>query len=238
MESQQFGTEPSGGFNEVSKAFKANPTIETYVTLRRSNPDAEIEIAVTGGFESMFFMRDEFARFGLDPELLGGILDANPAAVNEVSLSILEHIVTARKLQAAGGTHLASRSRVLPDKLIDWIISCALDAMSWNDDLELSRDLIVLIRDRIGGPASHYEEFGRIREAKRNAAMFAGQLQAQGVKPTLAILGKAFNVAPSTVMRWFEPGELERETDRWGELFDENGQLRPLTLQSDVASEF
>ena len=224
-----FGSDPNGGFNRASKAYKAKPTLETYVQLRRAEPEVEIEVSIIGGFESMFYMREEFARYGLDPDLLGGLLDTDPAVVSETCLRLMESTIAARKLGAEGETHLASRGEIVPDKLIDWTICCMLDAMSWSDNLSLSRDLIVLIRERLGGSTPHYEQVGRVREAKSNAAMIAGQLKARGVNPTLKILGQLLNVAPSTVKRWFEPGELERETEVWSKLFDENGQLRPLT---------
>ena len=228
MGGRQYGAELGGGFNHSSKTYKANPTIETYVGLRRADPDAEIEVSVIGGFESMFHMRAEFARYRLDPDLLGGILDADPYAIEEVSIRILEEMITARRLQAMGGTHLASSGRVMPGKLIDWIITCSLDALSWNDDLSIPRDLIVLIRERLGGSDPHYEQAGRVRQTKSAAAMIAGQLLARKMKPTLKVIGRLLGVAPSTVMRWFEPGELEREAEKWSRHFDEKGRLRPL----------
>lgn len=232
-----FGSDPGGGFNPPTKAYKAKPTLETYVQLRRADPTAEIEVAVIGGFDSMFYMRDEFERHGLDPDLLGGILDANPDVIGETCLRLRELMIAARQREANGETHLASRREIVPDKLIDWIICCALDAMSWSDNLTLSRDLIVLVRERLGGATPQYELVGRTREAKGNAAMIAGQLKAQGVTPTLRILGELLRVAPSTVKRWFEPGELEREAERWAGLFDRDGRLLPLipTRAEDVA---
>ena len=223
-----YGSAGDGGFNAASKAYKANPTLENYLALRRRDPEAEIEVAVVGGFDSMFYMRDEFARFGLDPEWVGGLLDSDPSVISATSLALMESIAEARRLSSEGETHLASRGKTVPDKLIDWIICCTLDGMSWNDELEVSRDLIVLIRERLGGAMPHYEKVGRIREAKSNAGMIAGQLKAQGISPTLKVVSEIMGVAPSTVMRWFEPGELEREADTWSRHFDENGQLRPL----------
>ena len=99
-----------------------------------------------GGFESMFYMREEFERYGIDPDLLGGILDADPEAVSEVSLRLMEKMIEAREMDSTGQTHLIRRGMAIPDCLIDWVISCSFDAMSWNDELEVSRDLIVLIR--------------------------------------------------------------------------------------------
>ena len=228
MAERQFGTEDSGGFNAASRAYKADPTIEKYVELRRADPSAEIEVSVVGGFESMFYMRDEFDRYGLDPDLLGGILDANPEVIGEVALRIMEELVAAQRLENAGETQLASRGRVIPEKLIDWIICSTLDALSWNDDMTIPRDLIVLIRERLSGSDPHYEQVGRIRQRKQHAAMMAGQLKAQGINPTFKILGELMGVAPSTVMRWFEPGELEQKSDSWSRLWDETDSLLPL----------
>lgn len=227
MDSSGFGSDESG-FNEFTKEYKANPSIDNYVRLRRANPNAEIEVAVIGGFEAMFYMREELERHGIDPDLLGGILDADLDAISEISLRLMEKIIEARQMEKAGDTHLIRRGLVIPDKLIDWVICCSLDALSWNDELTIPRDLIVLIRERLGGSNPQYEQEGQIRSNKTNAGMIAGQLMAQGVVPTFKILGQALGVAPSTVMRWFEPGELEEARDRWAKRFDENGNPLPL----------
>ena len=223
------GSSGSGGFDDVTREYKRDPTIETYVRLRRADPSIEIEVSVIGGFESMFYMRDELERYGIDPDLLGGVLDADPEAIREISLRLMERMIEARALERAGETHLVRRGRAIPDKLIDWIICCALDALSWNDELRIPRDLIVLIRERLGGPNSQYEQQSQVREGRNNAAIIAGQLKARGVKPTFKIIGDALKVAPSTVKRWFEPGEFERERDRWAALFDEDGNMRTLS---------
>ena len=122
------------------------------------------------------------------------------------------------------------RGLAIPDKLIDWIITCSLDSLSWNADLHIPRDLIVLIRERLGGSNPEYEQASKAHEQKGNAAFVGGQLKAQGITPTFKLLGKVFGVAPSTVKRWFQPGEFERETDCWSRLFDENGQLIPINM--------
>jgi hypothetical protein len=63
---------------------------------------------------------------------------------------------------------------------------------------------------------------------KSNAGMIAGQLKAQGITPTFKLVGQVMGVAASTVMRWVEPGEFEREAETWSRLCDETGALRPL----------
>lgn len=225
---QSFGSSEGGGFNEITKIYKADPSIENYVRLRRGNPEAEIEVSTVGGFDSMFYMREELARYDIDPELLGGILDADQDAISEMALRLMEKIIEAREIAADGETHLIRRGLAIPEKLIDWIICCSLDALSWNDDLMTPRDLIVLVRERLGGSNLHYEKEGEIRQNKQNAGLIAGQLMARGVNPTFKIIGEALGVAPSTVKRWFGPGEFERERDVHAKWFDKDGNLCPL----------
>ena len=132
------------------------------------------------------------------------------------------------RIAADGETHLIRRGLAIPEKLLDGVICCSLDALSWNDDLMIPRDLIVLIRERLGGSNLHYEKEGAIRQNKQNAGLIAGQLMARGVVPTFKIIGQALGVAPSTVKRWFGPGEFEQARDVYAKWFDKDGNLRPL----------
>ena len=101
-----FGSDDDGSFNRVSKAYKANPTIDHYVKLRRKDPKAEIEIAVTGGLDQLYFMEEELNSYGFAPRLYASILDADPDAISELSLQIMEKMIEARVLEKAGETHL------------------------------------------------------------------------------------------------------------------------------------
>lgn len=228
MAARQYGSDQEGDFNAFSMAYKKDPSIENYVKLRRENPDGEIEVAVIGGIDQLFCIESELRKFGIDASLVAGALDADQAAISELSLQLMEKLIEARELAQAGETHLVRRGLAIPDKLVNWIIACSLDAMSWSDNLEISRDLIVLIRERLGGSNPHYEQASRVHELKMNAAIIGGQLKAQGINPTLKVLADALAVVPSTVKRWFEDGEFEREIERWSRLFDEDGNPIPI----------
>jgi hypothetical protein len=227
MAKHEFGANKYG-FNRFSKAYKKDPSIENYVKLRRENPAAEIEVGVIGGMEQLLYMQHVLRRFGIDPELVAGTMDADPDAISEISLQLLEKMIEARKLAKAGETQLGRRGRAIPDKLVDWIITCSLDSLSWNDTLHIPRDLIVLIRERLGGSKPEYEQASRSHERRRNAAIIGGQLKARGISPTFKMIGDLLDVAPSTVKRWFEPGEFQLETDRWSLRFDETGEMVPI----------
>lgn len=169
--------------------------------------------------------------------MAAGLLDANVEAIGETALRVMEAMIAARQRERAGETQLASRGQAIPMKLVDWIVCCALDGLSWNDDLPIPRDLIVLIRERLGGANPRYERIGHVREMKLSAGLIAGQFKAQCHTPTFKLVDEIMGVAASTVMRWFEPGEFEKEAHKWSKLCDETGILRRLSI-SDVASDF
>jgi len=140
----------------------------------------------------------------------------------------MEKIIEAREIAAGGQTHLIRRGLAIPEKLIDWVICCSLDALSWNDELTIPRDLIVLVRERLGGSNLHYQREGAIRRSKDSAKWIAGQLMARGTVPTFKMIGDVLGVAPSTVKRWFGPGEFEQARDSFAKLFDKDGNMHPL----------
>lgn len=223
-----YGSKEDGGYNEQSLAYKKAPSIEHYVKLRRADPSAEIEVAVIGGMDQLYFMEGELRKYGFDPEMIASVLDADPEAISEVSLQIMEKLIEAKNLAKAGQTHLTRRGLAIPDKLVNWLIACMLDALSWNDDLYIPRDLIVLIRERLGGSNPEYEQASDAHQKRWAAITIGGQLKARGIKPSFRMLAGALNVSPSTVMRWFPDGDFEKEIERVATWFDENGQLRDL----------
>lgn len=223
-----YGSKEDGGYNEPSMAYKKATSIEHYVKLRRTDPGAEIEIAVIGGMDQLFFMEEELSKFGFDPEMVASVLNADPEAISELSLQIMEKIIEARSLAKAGQTHLTRRGLAIPDKLVNWLVACMLDALSWNDDLYIPRDLIVLIRERLGGSNPEYEQASDAHLKRSAAITIGGQLKARGIKPSFRMLAGVLNVSPSTVMRWFPDGDFEEEIERVATWFDENGQMRDL----------
>lgn len=227
-EHRQWGVEEDGSFNELSLAYKRNPTMETYLALRRAHPDAGIEISASGGLDTLFQIEPELRKYGFDPADIAGILDANPDAISKVALQCMEKLIVAKELVAKGETHLVGRGMALPPSLVDWIIVVALDGMSWTDQLEIPRDLMVLIQNRLGGVRGKYFRNFELHERKQTALMIAGQMLARGDKPSIRGLARILGLEASSVSRWFEEGEFERESKDFAAWFDENGRLKPL----------
>jgi hypothetical protein len=95
----------------ISREFKNNPTIENYVRLRRENPNVEIEPRIYGGIDHAFRLRNDLEGFGIDIRLYVSTLDADEAAISELSLLLLENMILAQSLERQGGTHLSGRAR-------------------------------------------------------------------------------------------------------------------------------
>ena len=225
---RQYGTSKDGGWTPESLSYKDNPTIENYVALRRGNPDAEIEVHIHGGVDQLWSAEDELRKYGIDPDKFVSVFDADQDVISFYALFFLERMIEARNLERQGETHLIARELAVPDKLIDWFITCALDAGSFYESLEIHRDLIVLIKERLGGPFSEYEMQSKVKEKRQSAAWIAGSMRAQGVTPSLRKVAQILKVAPSTVKRWFKPGEFEAEAEIWSHHFNPDGSTRPI----------
>jgi hypothetical protein len=120
-----------------------------------------------------------------------------------MSLLLLERVIERDNIQRSGETHVVSRKKAISDTLVNYLIGTALDWMSWNDELEISRELIVLIKHQLGTLSSQYE-IEQVREERRSQALtVAMQILAKGQTPTYRKVGSALGVQASTIMRWF-----------------------------------
>jgi hypothetical protein len=136
---------------------------------QKSNPDTEIEVALSGGIEHAFENQKEIEQLGLSIEDYLGLLDGDQSCISKVCLHLLSSIAESRKLHAEKETHLARRGKKIPDQTIDWLICCILDSESWNGTLELNRDLIVLIRHRLVPGTSSFEQLLTVKTQRSSA---------------------------------------------------------------------
>ncbi|MEM6537388.1 MAG: hypothetical protein AAF668_06620 [Pseudomonadota bacterium] len=223
-----YGSDKDGGFNAASKAYKSEPTLQNYVHLRRSNPMAEIEVAVLGGFDSVRAMQPELEAYGIPVEQMMAVLDADQAAVSAESLRLLEELIRHQELAKIGETQVVRREQTIPLKLVDWIIAVALEALSWTNSMEMNRDLIVLINARLAGTEPSYRQLLKAREARILAIWTGAQLLAAGQKSSIRKVAIILGVSPSAVSRWFATGEFDRESEKASKHFKEDGSLSNL----------
>jgi putative tryptophan/tyrosine transport system substrate-binding protein len=116
----EYARDAEGKYNACTRAYKDNPSIELYLKLRRENPNNEIEISFLGGIDALFCLEPKLRKFGFDPQLVAKTMNADPDAISELSLQIMEKIVSARAVARRGKTHLIRRELAVPNSLIDW----------------------------------------------------------------------------------------------------------------------
>lgn len=202
----------------LSRVFKGDPTIDHYLQLRRDYPDEEIEVAISDGMEFLFSRLNVLEKFGIDPMLFASILDADAGAISELSLLLLKHLVERKKAEETGETHLVGRGIAISDSLVNYMITTMLDAMSWNDDLSITRDLIVLIRNQLGGgPCNNISEGLASDELKKSAAHIGAYLLEQGQVISKRKIASALKVNVSTISRMY-PGNtlVQKSTESLG----------------------
>jgi hypothetical protein len=124
-------------FNDISKEYKASPTIKNYVRLRRQHPDGELEIATTGGIDFLFHAEQELLSYRISQRTITGILDADVVSQAKLSLQLLELLIERQEKYKYGATHAVSRKEAISDTLVNYLIACSLDALSWNDEMEI-----------------------------------------------------------------------------------------------------
>ena len=132
---------------DLSERFKKAPLIDQYVKLRRENPDDEIEFTTSPGIEWLFNAGTELEQWKIPEELVAGALDADEASICELSLVLLECLVQRREIENSDKPHaVVVRGKAISDSLVNFLIAMMLDALSWNSNLILPRDLAILIR--------------------------------------------------------------------------------------------
>jgi len=145
-------------FKDELEGFKANPTIEKYLWLRREYPGVDVPVLRFAGIEALFALEPELTHHGIDPALVAGALDANPKCVDDLCLLLLESMSDRRQRESRGETALQARKEVIPDSLIDYLVITMLEAMKWNGEEFVPGSLLMLLRERLLGPNPAYHK--------------------------------------------------------------------------------
>lgn len=198
--------------NELSRTFKDDPTIEHYLKLRTENPKKEIEVAVTGGMDWLLANDQLLQDNGIKPKWMAAALDADDEAINHISLTLLQKLADRKKLLDEGATQIASRGIAVSNSFVNYLIAIMLDALSWNNRLEIPRDLIVLTRYQLlGTEVPAIKKRQEAHELKSSVEWVAAQLLERQEKISMRKIAKILGVNVSTISRMFSDNELEEK---------------------------
>jgi len=201
----------TGRRNAISMQYLSAPSVEEYVRLRRLHPETLIEISTSWAIEWVFANEDVLKQHSIEPELVVGTLDADPAHISELSLRLMERLIERDAKLAEGQTHLARRQEAIGDSLVKYLISMMLDALDWNNQLEIPRDLIVLLKHVMGTEDSGEARAMQVHQNRGNAKLIAAQIRNSGGAGSIRQIAQIMGVSASTVSRWFPAGDFEDE---------------------------
>ena len=213
-------------FEKLTDQFFEEPSIENYIVMRRRYPSMGIEAARFAGLDPLLAIKDELQRFGIDPLVIGAALDGDDREIDELCLQLMEALIKRRALEKAGNTHLQRRRQVAPDSLIDYLVITMLEVIE-RDGCPLPASLIILIRERLGGPYPALYRDYLIKQKRKDAAFLGFHLLHKGEEPSIRRVAQIMGVQPSTVSRWFPDGDFWAEVERWQRMLTKFGS-KPL----------
>ena len=121
-------------FKQLVVAYRREPTIESYIQIRRKFPEVEIQISQFGGIDALFALQEDFEKQGVHPELVAAALDSDEPSLDALSLHLLECLVARSKLPRDGVGYIEKRRSAISDAMVNYLISLMLEGLDWHDE--------------------------------------------------------------------------------------------------------
>lgn len=193
----------TGKLSEASISCQDTQSPELYLKLRRENPGEMIQISRPDNPKSTIASLVQLRDQGIHADTVAGVLDGSLDAINNLSLYLLEKLIDREKLQAQGENQLQSRNLVIKDSLVSYLIGLMFEGMDRSNNMEMSRDLMVLIKYHLGFDKSQYIKKVAISLTKFDAINTAIELEENNQKASIRKVAEILGVDPSTISRMF-----------------------------------
>ena len=212
-------------FVRLADQFKDEPTLENYLIHRRAFGGSGVDSAHLITNDPISSIESELHQYNLDPAIVSDVLDGNDHQIDALCLRLMEKLVERQALEVSGKSHVQTTGKAIPDSLIDYLAISMLEACEAHD-LAPPSSLVVLIRERLGGPNPARHRQNMIDQNRKKAIWIAAQIFSSGEKMSIRKIAKAMDLEASTVSRWFKKGELEQEVKRVQGWFKKPNELK------------
>ena len=192
-------------------AYRENPSLATYVRLRRRYPNHRIDFYEGFSVDGLEWVsgREEFDKFDIPAETAYAAVTGECAAISELCLRVMELLVEREHFRKTGKTHAVSRGDVVSDVFVNTLISYMLAGLAFSRHFHVNPDLMMLI--------SHQLADGATRLKKKRTKVLdwleimdvAYDLRRKGIEPSYRAIAKVMGVAPTTVLRSFKSDLLD-----------------------------
>lgn len=211
-------------FMRLADQFKAEPTLENYLVHRRAFGGSGVDSAHLIATDPISSIESELRQYDIDPSIFSDVLDGNDHQIDELCLRLMEKLVERQALEESGKSHVQTTGKAIPDSLIDYLAISMLEACEAHD-LSPPPALVVLIRERLGGPNPARHKQNLIDKNRKQAIWMAAQRRLSGKSISVRQIAKKMGLEASTVSRWFKLGELEHEAERMRKWFKKPNDL-------------
>jgi hypothetical protein len=204
-------------FKKLLHAYDNQPSAENYLRLRQKFPELEIEGAgCLGGFDPLLALVPEFEKHGIDPGLIAGVLDLSEPDIDALALQLIERLVAKRSIPKNRPGHIDERRNAIPEAMVDYLIVTMLEPMQYGGQLTtIPFSLVVLIRDRLCGPAPDLDKAYRSKK-RQSHAVFVTIADAISSRQPISLRSFAVlsSISKTTAARWFKDPKFRRMLER------------------------
>jgi hypothetical protein len=190
-------------FKQLVVEYRRKDCIELYVELRRRFPEVEIQVARFGGVDPLFVLANEFKKVGIDPNLIGGVIEPDEPSVDALCLRLLELLVDKSKLPKSGVGYIQKRRAAVNDTLVNYLIAVILEGFDWDGGaFRVPASLVVLIRHQIAGPNPDLHAKYQSGERRQDAWLRVARTLTPNDRLSVRTFARLAGVPISTVGRW------------------------------------
>ena len=202
-------------FKQLVLRYEKDPTIATYLQIRREFPEAEVEVRIFSGIDAPFKLEEKLAGQGFDPMLIVGALAAYEPDIDAVCLRLLELLDAKRNLPKEGFGFIEERRKAIGDATVNYLIVEMFEAIDrCGGSIRIPASLVVLLREQLCRSAPDLHQQYLAQQRFREAAFNAGLSFQQTGKPTsVRKLAAANGVSRGTAERWLADKHFQRLFD-------------------------
>jgi hypothetical protein len=196
-------------FRKLAEAYQADPNLENYLRIRQEIPEVEFPAEVMDWPDEAEDLGKKLAPHGIESRLIAGMLDVFEPDIDELCLRLMECLVSRRKLPKTGPGHITNRRAAISDTLVNYCIVMILQSMATKESPPvIPSSLIVLIRDRLCGPAPDLHKAYLAKQEQAAALRIMLKNYTSGSRLSARKLGTLAGVSKSKAARWLAEWNL------------------------------
>ena len=186
-------------FAKLAVAFREDPSIEKYLTIREDFPEVDIQIGMSGGIDALFAIEKKCEQYGIHPRLVAGAMDGSEPAIDKLCLVLMDRIVRSRQDRWSWRASTKTRSDFRRDGQLSDRVHARRRELG-DEEIRVPASLILLIRHHLGALKGDLHEEFRSRETKLRAAWIAGQQLKSGEPLSINRLVKLTTTVPKSCL--------------------------------------